>query len=81
MLLQDSFIFGRDLFPFWFNKLVECGKVEWVNEYGRIKGCFCINKTGVTLAKMIGDVIIADELFQSEEEVLEYCKGGETNED
>lgn len=81
MLPQSSFIFGRDLFPDWFSKLVKQGRVSWLNEYGRVKGCYCVNKTGVTIAKMIGDKISCDEFFKTEEEMLEYCKGGESNED
>ena len=77
MLPVQSFIFGKDFSPVWFNRLVKEGRVEWINEYGRVKGCYCVNKTGVTLAVMIGEIIKAEDFFKTEEELKEYCKGEE----
>lgn len=77
---KDSFVFGKDFSPGWFNYLVSIGVVEWANEHGRVVGCYCKNRTGVTLAKMIGDIVTASDFFSSVEEMEECCKKGDENE-
>lgn len=77
---QNSFIFGKDFSPEWFNYLVSIEAVEWVVEHGRVVGCYCKNKTGVVLARMIGDVVRASDFFTSVEEMEECCKKGDKDE-